>query len=210
MIKNWTYNNAGGRRDEVKNFIKNNNLKTLDIGATANYWSYPECTFVADSYPPNKDNITYFQINLENKKTWEELRIYVKENGKFKFTICSHTLEDVFNPIDVIEFLQEISESGFVAMPSKYDEFSKLYDNDYLGNAHHKQFFDIKNDILTIYPKFSWIEKQVRSKEIEKNDNGREISFYWEKEIPYKIFGEGKPFGSDSELINNFYNELID
>ena len=54
-------------------------------------------------------------------------------------------------PNDLIELLKRVSNSGFVAMPSKYDEFLFLYENTYRGNAHHKQFFDIINDELIIF-----------------------------------------------------------
>jgi hypothetical protein len=48
MINNWSYNNTGGKRDDIKKFILDNSYKTIDIGASAMYWSYPECKYVAD------------------------------------------------------------------------------------------------------------------------------------------------------------------
>lgn len=208
MIKEWGYNNTGGKRDFVKSFIQNNGYKTIDVGASAMYWSYPECKFVADSLVINKEGTTFFNINLEDKNTWGELLNYVYENGKFDFSICSHTLEDVFNPLELISLLESISISGFIAIPSKYGEFSFLYENNYRGNAHHKQFFDIINDSLVVYPKFSWIEKNERSDDVLKYYKGDELSFFWEKNIPIKIFGEGVPCKSDGELMNNFYNQI--
>lgn len=208
MIKNWSYNQVGGKRSDVKKYISDNNLKTIDVGASAMYWSYPECKFVADSIEIKKEGTTFFNLNLENKTSWNVILDYVKENGKFDFSICSHTLEDVFNPMELIEFLETISKSGFVAIPSKYDEFSFLYQNKYRGNAHHKQFFDFVNNELTIFPKFSWAETDQRSDEILKYHKGGELSFYWEENIPIKIFGNGIPCKSDGELMNNFYKEI--
>ena len=209
MIKNWSYNSAGEKRPEVKKYISDNNLTSIDIGASAMYWSYPECKYVADSITITKNDVTFFQINLEDKETWSELLNYVNINGKFDFSICSHTLEDIFNPLDLINLLIKISNSGFIAVPSKYDEFLFLYNQPYRGNAHHKQFFDVIDNRLTIFPKFSWIEKDNRSDEILKYDKGRELSFYWENEIPVKVFTDGVPFKSDGELINYFYQVII-
>jgi hypothetical protein len=62
---------------------------------------------------------------------------------------------------------------------------------------------------LIIFPKFSWIENDERSNEILKYDKGRELSLYWENNIPVKIFGHGNPHKSDTDLINDFYNNLI-
>jgi hypothetical protein len=209
MIKNWEYNDLGGKRDYVKNYIKNNNLKSIDVGASANFWSYPECKYAADSVELSIDGVKFFNINLEDKNSWDELLSFVETNGKFDFSICSHTLEDVFNPLDLIYFLEQISNSGFISIPSKYDEFSFLYENKYRGNAHHKQFFDFINDELTIFPKFPFIEKDNRSDEIIKNMKGRELTFFWDTKIPVKIFGHGIPYKSDNELIHNFYKQLI-
>ena len=208
MISNWSYNSIGGKRDFVKSYIQEKGYKTIDIGASAMYWSYPECKFVADSLIISKEGTTFFNINLENKNTWNELLEYVEKNGKFDFSICSHTLEDVFNPLELINLLKSISVSGFVAIPSKYDEFSFLYENKYRGNAHHKQFFDVVDDTLVVYPKFSWTERDERSDEILKHHKGNELSFFWEENIPVKIFGDGIPCKSDGELMNNFYLEI--
>jgi len=208
MIKECNYNQVGGRRNQIKKHISDCGYKSIDVGASAMYWSYPECKFVADSVSISKEGTTFFQINLEDKNTWSELLSYVDLNGKFDFSICSHTLEDVFNPLELIKLLETISNSGFVAIPSKYDEFSFLYENKYRGNAHHKQFFDVIDNELIVFPKFSWIENNQRSDEILKYHKGAELSFIWEKEIPVNIFGKGKPFMSDGELINNFYNQI--
>lgn len=198
----------GEKRPEVKEYILKHNYKTIDVGASAMYWSYPECKFVADSSIIVKDDVKFFNINLEDKNTWSELLDYVNINGKFDFSICSHTLEDVFNPIELITLLETISVSGFIAIPSKYDEFSFLYGNKYRGNAHHKQFFDIDNESLTVYPKFSWTEIDERTNKILTYDKGRELSFFWDNNIPIEIFGEGVPYKSDGELMNKFYVEI--
>jgi hypothetical protein len=209
MIIKWQYNNSCDQQQYIKNYILKNQYTCIDIGASMRFWSYPECKFAADIFTLSKEDITFFQINLEDQSTWTKLLEYVFLNGKFDFSICSHTLEDIFNPLNLIILLTNISHRGFVAVPSKYDEFSFLFQNKYRGNAHHKQFFDIINDELIVFPKFSWIEKDSRSDNILTYDKGKELSFLWEKNIPIKIFGEGIPCRSDDELINNFYQKII-
>jgi hypothetical protein len=208
MITNWKYNQAGEIREFVKQHIDSNKYKTIDIGASAMYWSYPECKYVADAVEIDRENLTFFKVDLEKKDTWSNIIEYVKNNGKFDFSICSHTLEDIFNPLDLIELLQIISNKGFIAIPSKYNEFTKLYGQKYRGNAHHKQFFDVRNNNLVIYPKFSWTETDERSDILINNNQGSELSLFWENEIPVEIFGNGIPFNSDQELMNTYYNNL--
>jgi hypothetical protein len=209
MITRWEYNNHGSFRDYVKNLIRENNYKTIDIGASARYWSYPECKVIVDAYPVEEKDITFFELNIENMNDWGPVFDYVEQNGKFDFSICSHTLEDVFNPMELISILQKISNRGYIAIPSKYDEFTKLFSNPYRGNAHHKQFFDVIEDSLMIFPKYNWIEVDERSELITKNYKGSEIVVFWENEIPVRIFGDGKPFIGDDNLINAYYEKLI-
>jgi hypothetical protein len=208
MITQWQYNNHGNFRDHVKNIIKENRYSSIDIGASARYWSYPECKVIADAYPVNEKDITYFNINIENISTWKSVFDYIEINGKFDFSICSHTMEDVFNPIDLSNILSKISHRGYVAVPSKFDEFSKLYNNKYRGNAHHKQFFDIVDKKLIIFPKFSWIENDERSDKILEHYISNELTFFWEDFIPIEVFGNGLPFNSDDSLINSYYDHL--
>lgn len=209
MITNWQYNNHGNLRDYVKNLIKENNYTSIDVGATARFWSYPECKTVVDSYPVPENDVLYFNVNIENINDWSSVFEYVEKNGKFDYSICSHTMEDVFNPIELATILQKISKRGYIAIPSKFNEFTKLFSNEYRGDAHHKQFFDIVDDTLMVFPKFNWIETDNRSDLILKNYVANELTLFWEDELPIKVFGDGKPFIGDDSLINAYYNQLL-
>ena len=62
---------------------------------------------------------------MELYDTWEPIFDYVDKNGKFDFSICSHTLEDLNAPKQVMINLQKISNAGLIAFPSKYMEMKK-------------------------------------------------------------------------------------
>jgi hypothetical protein len=48
MITHWQYNGSVKNLiGDVKKIISDNNYKTIDIGASLQFWSYPECKFVA-------------------------------------------------------------------------------------------------------------------------------------------------------------------
>ena len=209
MITHWQYNNSvKDLIDDVKKIISDNGYKTIDIGASLQFWSYPECKFVADIVKIEKEDVKFFDFNIQNKNTCSELLNYVEQNGKFDYSICSHTLEDVITPIQLLDLLPKISNKGYIAIPSKFDEFSFLWDNKYRGNAHHKQIIDVKDNKICIYPKFSFIEVCEDSNELLKNSLGKELVIFWENEIPYKFFAEDKIFYSDADLINEFYKDL--
>ena len=209
MITHWQYNSSvKDSIGDVKNIISENNYKTIDIGASAQFWSYPECKFVADIVEIQEEGVKFFNFNIQNKDTWSELISYVEEHGKFDFSICSHTLEDVLTPVELLNLLPEISKRGYIAVPSKFDEFSFLWDNKYRGNAHHKQIIDVKDDMICIYPKYPFIEVYDESDEILKNSLGRELVVFWDVDIPYKFFSQNNIFHSDGELISEFYKQI--
>jgi hypothetical protein len=209
VITHWQYNSSvKDLIGDVKKIISENNYKTIDIGASAQFWSYPECKFVADIVEIQKEGVKFFNFNIQNKDTWSELISYVEEHGKFDFSICSHTLEDVLTPVDLLNLLPKISKRGYIAVPSKYDEFSFLWNNKYRGNAHHKQIIDVKDDMICIYPKYPFIEVYDESDEILKSSSGKELVVFWDIDIPYKFFSQNNIFHSDGELISEFYKQI--
>ena len=209
MITHWQYNGSVKNLiGDVKKIISDNDYKTIDIGASLQFWSYPECKFVADIVKIEHEGVKFFDFNIQDKNTWTELLNYVEEHGKFDYSICSHTLEDVITPTDLLELLPKISKKGYIAIPSKYNEFMFLWDNKYRGNAHHKQIIDVKDDMICIYPKYPFIEVFEETDKVLENNLGNELVVFWEDEIPYKFFAQDNIFHSDGDLIKQFYKQI--
>ena len=61
------------------------------------------------------------------------------------------TIEDIFNPIDVIKFLTKISKRGYIAIPSKYNEFKHLYGNAYRGKGDYVRAIEQYECALKIF-----------------------------------------------------------
>lgn len=211
MITYWEYCNIGGHRQKIKSLLGvDTTINCIDIGASADHWSYPECKSVLDiSDPPDREGVIFFKLNFNDQSSWDELIKTTEEHGKFDYSICSHTLEDISNPDRLLKNITKLSKRGFIAIPSKFNEFRKLYNNGYRGNAHHKQFFDIKDNKLTLYPKYSWIEVDERSDKLLENGKGDELVLYWENDIDMEFFNNDEPFISDDQLITQFYQELM-
>ena len=209
MITHWQYNGSVKNLiGDVKKIISDNDYKTIDIGASLQFWSYPECKFVAEIVKIEQEGVKFFDFNIQDKNTWAELLNYVEEHGKFDYSICSHTLEDVITPTDLLELLPKISKKGYIAIPSKYNEFMFLWDNKYRGNAHHKQIIDVKDDMICIYPKYPFIEVFEETDKVLENNLGNELVVFWEDEIPYKFFAQDNIFHSDGDLIKQFYKQI--
>jgi hypothetical protein len=218
MITNWWYEGRDDStaRSAVKALIKEKDYKAIDVGAGILFWSYPECKYVADILTlPNfkvagQEDVTPFTLNLQDRNTWTELLSYVAQNGKFDYSICSHTLEDIYNPSEVIDLLQTISHRGFIATPSKFEEMTYLYGAYYRGNPHHKFIFTVKNGRLQILPKSSFIENNPMSDTLAaRYAEGVQLSVYWEGDIPYDLF-TFRPITGGNQLIQEYYNALLD
>ena len=96
-----------------------------------------------------------FQADLTNPFTWDELLDYVEKNGKFSFSICTHTLEDISHPELTIYLLEKISNEGYIAVPSKYREMSNVEGIEYRGYIHHRWICNIRNNVFTLFPKIN-------------------------------------------------------
>jgi hypothetical protein len=68
------------------------------------------------------------------------------EDGRFDFAICSHTLEDVRDPIWVCSELQRVARAGYVEVPSRLEEQSWGVHGEWVGWSHHRWLIDIDGD----------------------------------------------------------------
>lgn len=83
-----------------------------------------------------------------SKETWVTRNICGRDpfpfgNDQFDFVICSHTLEDVFDPMWVCSEMNRIGRAGFIEVPSRLEEQSWGVAGAYVGRAHHHWLVDI-------------------------------------------------------------------
>ena len=125
-----------------KNKKTNPDYRVIDIGGGLNPWAGE----IVDAYldinnPRGLENI--FAGDMNDSRVWDQ----IKASGpKFDFSICTHTLEDIRNPVFVLEKITSISNSGYISMPSKHTEFSNHESNFWNGSCHHRWVFSIKSD----------------------------------------------------------------
>lgn len=133
-------------RNYVIQFLKdkkksNPSFKVLDVGGGANSWANE----VADAYldivpPPTSKKV--FTGDINSATVWDQIQ---SEVGQYDFTICTHTLEDIRDPIFVLNKLMNVSKGGYISFPNKHTEFSNHESNFWTGAAHHRWIFTLKN-----------------------------------------------------------------
>ena len=67
-------------------------------------------------------------------------------DGEFDFAVCSHTLEDVRDPVWVCAELQRVARAGYVEVPSRLEEQSWGVHGEWAGWAHHRWLIDVAGD----------------------------------------------------------------
>ncbi|HEX8066660.1 MAG TPA: class I SAM-dependent methyltransferase [Thermoleophilaceae bacterium] len=65
------------------------------------------------------------------------------EDGRFDFAICSHTLEDVRDPVWVCSELCRVARAGYVEVPSRLEEQSWGVVGPWVGWSHHRWLADV-------------------------------------------------------------------
>jgi hypothetical protein len=65
---------------------------------------------------------------------------------RFDFAVCSHTLEDLRDPVWVCGELCRVAKAGYVEVPSRLEEQSWGVIGDHVGWSHHRWLADVEAD----------------------------------------------------------------
>lgn len=156
---------------------------------------------------PNLQSITG---SLEHESTYESLLKEVDENGKYDFSICTHTLEDLNNPLYVIDKIIKISKRGLVSVPSKYLELTRPEESSHRGYYHHRYIATINNQKLFFIPKTPIVERKVFDDISKKyNVNNGELWLIWENDFDYELYQDGWCGPSSQKFFENTYSLLL-
>jgi SAM-dependent methyltransferase len=110
----------------------------------------------------------------------------------FDFIICSHLLEHMNDPADLLEELMRVGKAGYIEAPSSLME--KLY-----GWSFHRLLIDYDEDFLVIRPKPKDEKVGIMPEEVKrssywerlfkKNRKYFLVSYFWKERIEYRIEG---------------------
>lgn len=212
---NYNFKVSNGDRDDVIKYIiekkRNGNFKVVDVGGSLSGWSsnYVDC--IIDFNDATDSKIQHFKCDITHADSWKDILQYVETNGKFDFCICTHTLEDIMNPVFVSEQIQKIAREGYIAVPSKYRELSRFENGNssYRGYIHHRWVFDYADNIFIGYPKINYLETSIFDKIADLDNNKYDLSFYWKDNIDIRYLNNNY-LGPDVRSVMTYYNHLIE
>lgn len=132
----------------------------LDVGGGAS--PFPRADWVIDLMA-YEDRGLYGPVpepSLERfgPETWVRRDICDREpwpfpEHQFDFSVCSHTLEDVRDPLFVCGELQRVSRAGYIEVPSRLEEQSYGFQGPWVGWGHHRWLTEIDGDEITFVMK---------------------------------------------------------
>jgi Methyltransferase domain len=121
----------------------------LDIGA----WGRPltRADWVMDLMPYETRGLYGRDGPLPERfteETWIQRDICDREaypfrDGELDFVICSHTLEDVRDPVWVCSEMERIAKAGYIEVPSRLEEQTYGFQGPWVGWGHHHWLVDV-------------------------------------------------------------------
>jgi hypothetical protein len=185
------------------------NFTLIDIGASHNPFNREFLTHTFDIMPVEMEGVHGFIGNMNRHEDWQPILDYVAEHGKFTFVNCTHTLEDLANPMLVLEMLPKIAEQGFIAVPSKYNELQRR-EGQFRGTMHHRWIFDNENSLLVAYPKIPIIDHMTfHPHELVVEERAEmELRMLWITDIAFTV-ANNDYLGPTAEAICDIYRRLL-
>ena len=126
----------------------------LDVGG----WASPfgRADWVIDVMPYETRGLYGPKLGGEERfsaETWVQRDICDREpwpfaDDQFDFAICSHTLEDVRDPVWVCSELTRVARAGYIEVPSRLEEQSYGFQGPWVGWGHHHWLTDRTDDGL--------------------------------------------------------------
>lgn len=183
--------------------------RILDIGGSLKQHKEIKIDTLVDLYPPEK--APYWPSTLKAKYF---IQLDIARNKlpfkdkEFDICLCTHTLEDLYNPFLALEEMSRVAKRGYIATPSRgFDmQFSHFNLTDWRtgprrqpGLSHHHWFFEVKNEKLFIVPKIYPI-LYTSEFHIAKWGGEEECRYFWQDKILYEVFPSVNTHG----IIKNY------
>ena len=127
----------------------------LDVGA----WAQPfeRADWVLDLLPYETRGIYGYDRETADERfaadTWIVRDVCDREpwpfeDDRFDFAVCSHTLEDLRDPVWVCSELARVARAGYVEVPSRLEEQSLGVHGPWAGWSHHHWLCDVDGDAI--------------------------------------------------------------
>ena len=189
--------------------------RVLDVGGGAR--PFPRADWVIDlmAYTQRSDYGLAPDPGAErfSADTWVQRDICDREpwpfpDGAFAFAVCSHTLEDVRDPLWVCAELARVARAGYIEVPSRLEEQSYGFQGPWAGWGHHRWLVDRDGDGLVFLFKHHVLHNRAGQHfpagfRDRLDPQERVLSLFWEGTLPAReaIFTDGPSLDRELERV---------
>jgi hypothetical protein len=109
-------------------------------------------------------------------------------DGQFDFAVCSHTLEDVRDPVWVCSELARVARAGYVEVPSRLEEQAFGVHGPWVGWSHHHWLVDITDGRLEFVFKTAVLQgredcRLTAEQRAALTEDERVQTLFWERRL---------------------------
>jgi methyltransferase family protein len=185
-----------GNRTKILRELSDDDL-VLDVGG----WAHPlsRADWVLDLMPYETRGL-YGESDPEPERftseTWVVRDMCDHEpwpfaDEQFDFAICSHTLEDVRDPIWVCSELNRVAKAGYIEVPARSEEQTHGVHGPWVGWSHHHWLVDIvdgsvefvlKPHLVHGRPEF-WVDPSWNA---SQPPEGKVSSLFWQSSFGFR------------------------
>lgn len=126
----------------------------------------------------------WIQRDLCDKEPWPF------RDKEFDFVFCSHTLEDLRDPIWICSEINRVGKRGYIEVPSRGLESTTGIDaypgsRNYAGYCHHRWLVELRDGILTFTFKTPFLHADEELRQFSWNGE-KCLSFFWEGTFKFR------------------------
>ena len=177
--------------DALAHFPKG--AKILDVGGSSG--PYKRATHIIDYVP--FEEVQYHQAKWDGEvcfswatyTQWDicDRKPFPFKDKEFDFTICSHVLEDIRDPLWVCSELIRISKAWYIETPSRVYELTFGIEAKNLAWASHHRWIveDIDGELSFTFKNFYAHKKSVNSKNKPLTEENKIVQFFWKDSFKF-------------------------
>jgi len=141
-------------------------------------------------------------VEMFTRDTWIQRDICEKTPYPFRdkeidFVLCSHTLEDIRDPLFVCAEMNRIAKAGYIEVPSRICETCRGMEPGIAGLSHHRWLVEIDGNAIRFLQKFHTIHRwrySLPSSVLRKLTEEQSVQWlFWEDSFAYSevaLYGE--------------------
>ena len=149
-----------------------------------------------------------------DERTWIQRDICDREPFPFAddqvdFVVCSHTLEDIRDPIWVCSEINRIGKAGYIEVPSRLEEQTFGVHGPWVGWSHHRWLVDITGDRI----EFVFKHHTIHSRRKEHFPAAFRSTLREEERVQWLFWKGGFEYGErilmDGEEAESYFGGLV-